>query len=199
MRDRKFEEALKALDKADKEKPNTSMSYNLRGAVYTEMKDYPKAKEFFEKAKTAAPQQFAPQFNIAELLFVQKKYKEARSAFQKLQTAFPKEELLQFKIYLTYLLDGTEAEAKAQLDAFKFPSDTPAYYFAHASWAFKHQNLKDAQSWIQSSLNIFPMNQNEIFIESIEDLGWITKGDAKPAASPAAAAAPAPAPASGPR
>ena len=163
------------LDLFDRIQLEEPVALNLRGAVYTSQRDYDKATLYFNKAIHAAPGYFAPRFNLGEVLFQQQHYAEARAKFEELTENDKGSELLQFKIFLTYLMEGDKDHARIRMDQMKFPSDTPAYYFARASWAFRAGNPAEGRDWIESSMRIFGPERNEFFVESLSDLGWISK------------------------
>ncbi len=119
------------------------------------------------------PDLFPARFNIAEIDFLQRKYPEARDKFQAMLAKQPANELLEFKIFLTYLMQKKDKEAREALDAMKFPSDTPGYYFAHAAWEFAHDNPEEAATWMASSLRVFKPQENLLYATSMYDLGWL--------------------------
>ncbi len=170
---RDFDAALAKLDEADTITPDVPAALNLRGAIYTEKKEYAKGAATFEKALKLDPDLFAAQFNLGEIDFLQRKYAEARKRFEAMAVKFPNNELLAFKIFLTYLMQKKDKEAQAALDEIKFPSDTPAYYFAHAAWEFAHDNPQEAANWMGSSLRVFQPQQNLLYATTMYDLGWL--------------------------
>jgi tetratricopeptide (TPR) repeat protein len=172
LQEKKFAEALLALDEADKIDPSQLAGTNLRGAIYTEKKEYAKAEPYFQKAAELDPKNFGPRFNLGEVQFLQKRYPEARQRFEVLSKENPKDELVRYKIYLCYLLEGQEAQAKQLLGGFDFASTTPAYYFANAAWEFYHKNPAAARGWIVSALDIYNAKVNEIFADSLIELNW---------------------------
>ncbi len=185
-----FSKSISLTDEAEKLSPNDKRTHNFRGAAYTKQRDFPKAVESFTKALAVDPQYFGAAFNLGEIEFLQKHYPECRTRFQKLLVtaqATPKEEthklpfgmatvdLLKYKIYLSYLLENNDSEAKTQLARFDWAGETPAYYYANAAWEFQHQNPTKGLEWIQSSASIFNLPLNELFADSCFELGWIKR------------------------
>jgi len=170
---RDFSKALDKLDIADQIQPNVPDTWNMRGAIYAEQHAYEKAGDAFEKAGKLNPGDFWPRYNLAQLLLMQKKYGDAVEAFQKLEVYNGHAELVQFKIVFASLLAKKPDMAKPVLDAMKFPADTPAYYFAHASWGFAHKDEKEGNYWTDSALKVFGPAQCISFYDSLAALGWL--------------------------
>ncbi len=174
-----FDAVLSKLDQMDSIRLDTPVALNLRGAVFTEKKEFDTAKGFFEKALAEEPEYFAPLFNLGEILFLQKKYAESRKHFESMLEKAPTEELLKYKIFMTYLMDDDSENAKIWRDKIQFPSNTPAYYFAQAAWEFKQDNEPEAVSWIESSMRIFGPQNNDFFLRSLLDVGFIKRDAAE--------------------
>jgi len=170
---RDFTKALDKLDVADQIHPDVPDTWYLRGAIYAEQHNFDKAKEAFEKAAKLNPGDFWPQYNLAELLLMQKKYGPAAEAFKGLEVFAGHQELIQFKIVFAELLLGNPDAAKPVLDAMKIPCDTPAYYFAHASWGFAHKDEKEGNDWTAAGLKIFGPGRCLAFYDSLVAVGWL--------------------------
>ncbi len=170
---RDFAKALDELDLADQIQPDVPDTWSMRGAIYAEQHAYEKAGDAFEKAGQLNPGDFWPPYNLAQLLLMQKKYAEASAAFQRLTVYGGHEELVQFKIVYADLLAGKPNDAKPVLDAMKFPSDTPAYYFAHAAWGFAGKDEKEGTYWVRSALKIFGLPICISYYDSLASAGWV--------------------------
>jgi tetratricopeptide (TPR) repeat protein len=170
---RDFERAQALALEADKVVPNTTIVWNLRGAIAIERGRYDEAEVDLRHALENDPKHYPAIFNLTEIPFRQKKYAEAREAMEKMLTANPKDELVQYRIYLSYLFEGNEPQAKATLDKIVFPANTPAYYYAQAAWALKHGDQKEAASWLKSSARVFKPVQNELFASSLREVGLL--------------------------
>jgi tetratricopeptide (TPR) repeat protein len=171
--ERQFAAALDKLDLADQIAPNIPDTWNMRGAIYAEERAFEKAEDAFEKAGKLNPSDFWPQYNLAELLLLQKKYEAAVPAFQRLVMYEGHDELVQFKIVCAELLAGKPDAAKPVLDGMKFPSDTAAYYFAHAAWGFAHNDEKEGNSWTEDGLKVFGIEKCVSFYDSLVGVGWL--------------------------
>lgn len=170
-----FSAALDKLDLADHIQPDIPDTWDMRGAIYAEQHAFEKAQDAFERAARLNPGDFWPRYNIAQLLLMQKKYKEAAAAFQKLEVYAGHQELVQFKIVYADLLQGNTAAAKPVLDAMKFPSSTPAYYFAHAAWGFAQKDGKEGDYWTQAGLKVFGREPCVPYYDALAILGWVPR------------------------
>ena len=88
-----LENAIKFLELAEQSKPAQANTANLRGAIYTRQRDWPKAQAAFEEALKLQPDLPMAQFNLGEVLFLNKKYPEARERFQIFVNSQPKNDL----------------------------------------------------------------------------------------------------------
>lgn len=165
-----YDAALKKLQEADAKKPNDAFVQNLLGAAYTKKKDYGAAQVYFDKALQQQPDFFPAQFNIGELLFLQRRYAEALEFFQKMQGKDPRNELLQFKVFLCHLQLGDKEEAAKDLKSIRYPGDTPAWYYGQAAWESKNGNNKRALEYLTGAKYIFGP-KTALFDETFEDLG----------------------------
>jgi tetratricopeptide (TPR) repeat protein len=169
---RDFAKALDKLDIADQIAPNIPDTWNMRGAIYAEEHAFEKAEDAFEKAGKLTPGDFWPQYNIAELLLMQKKFEPAAAAFEKLEVYGGHEELVQFKIVYADLLAGNGDAAKPVLDGMKFPCNTPAYYYAHAAWEFAHKDQKQGNYFTAAGLKVFGL-RSVSFYDALAQAGWV--------------------------
>ncbi len=199
MRTVRLQESLDRLNQAEKLVGDVLPDIeNLRGAVYTKMRDFKMAREHFQKALSLQKDNFHPKFNLAELDFVEKKWSAAQAAFGELilQNAKNKEDelsrakedakeslsrqfdtterLMQFKILICQLQQQKEADASETMKSFKpYDNDSPAYYFAKAAADYIKEKKEDAEEWINSAKTIYPADMNEIFIDSLVEMGWL--------------------------
>lgn len=177
-----YAQALKLTEEADVLSPKNPDLHNLRGAIFVKQKQWDQAAAEFKAATEINPKHFPSRFNRGEVPFLQKKYAEARAVFNPLYEEDTKNELLRYKIFLTYLLEGKMDEAESWLKKFDFIGNSPAYYFAQAAWCFHFKKEQEANSYIASSISIFPPESNNLFAETLVDLGWLKP--ATPRANP---------------
>lgn len=173
FRERRFDEALKKVQKAEALKPGNSDVMNFRGAIFAETGQFEDARALYEKAIQIEPASFWPYFNLYEVEFMQRNYSEARKGFEKTMIKFPDNELLRFKIVLTYLQEENREAAKAELERFRFPSDTAAYYYAWAAWEFSQGNIQQGNDWIASGERVFGRERTDFVYQSLADLKWV--------------------------
>lgn len=174
-----FVQAMQKLNEADALAPNNPMLANVRGSIYTAMRDFLKAHECFENAASQSPDAFEPKFNLAELLYVEQKYAEAEAAFTGILAAFPKlreevRHLTQFKIIVCQLKQDKNGDAEKGMNAFTSMDDTPAYFYCKAATAFQKKDKVDGQSWLDKAMRIFKPQQNAIYIDTLVEAQWIT-------------------------
>ena len=171
-------DALQELDKADKLMPDNPVLTNVRGSIYTGMKDFDKARECFEKSEKLLPGAFEPRFNLAELLYVSEKYAEADDAFSKLLKEFPRlregvRHLTQFKVIVCRLKQNKVAETEEVMKNFTFMDDTPAYYYTKAALSYQKGDKDDAKTWVNKALRIFSRMDNSAYIDTLMEARWI--------------------------
>jgi tetratricopeptide (TPR) repeat protein len=200
---------LEALEKLNEMETIVGPSHyieNLRGAVYTKMRNFPKARPHFERAlelsKGLPEESFHPRFNLAELDFVEAgqataklrvegkpapdlpqslmaQWDTARDSFQKLLTDPGKpgtgsDSLINFKLFICALQQKKEAEADVVMKNFdQYDADSPAYYFANAVRCFIKDDKEGANEWLESARKIYPKEINEVFNDSLVEMGWL--------------------------
>jgi len=87
----RLQEAFEKLLEAEEIAPELFTIHNLKGAVYTKMRDFDKARASFEKAIAIAPEAFMGRFNLAETCFVTDNYEEAIERFESLLPTLEKQ------------------------------------------------------------------------------------------------------------
>lgn len=172
---RDFEKAREQVKKADSSWQQTPVSLNILGAIEIEQKNFEEGRKLCLAALNKDPRFFPARFNLAEIPFVQGKYTEARAMFLKLQEDEPQDDLLKFRIFLTYLLEKKESEAKQHLDNIPLINDSPISFYANAAWDFAHGEEAKAKEWIASGARTFAPIKHINFIEVFYDLGWLQR------------------------
>lgn len=169
-----LENAIKFLDIAEQSKPGQANTANLRGAIYTRQRDWPKAQAAFEEALKLQPDLPMAQFNLGEVLFLNKKYPEARERFQIFVNSQPKNDLGLYKIYLCDLLGANPARAQDFLNSLEPSPNSPIYYFSKAAEAFVKGDKVAAMEFVGSAYRIYPPDANATFADSLVEKGYLT-------------------------
>ena len=193
FRTRDWAATLEALDKADKIHPPSPVTLNTRGAIAIEQKNFEEGARLCQEALKLDPKFYPARFNLAEIQLVQGNYAEARKMFEKFVRDNSKDELARFRVFLTFLLEKNYDDARRAIDLIPFPGDTPAYYYANASWDFAHDRATEAHKWLGRADWTFGPEKSAMFADSLYELGWIKRPAAKSAeVKPAPAASIAP-------
>lgn len=199
-------EALEKLNELEAQLGTNYLLCNMRGAVYTKLKEYDKARPFFrqaiELAKDLKEEAFHPRFNLAELDFVaagnagralakdgkttpvntpeiDKLWNAAREGFIALladpgKPGSGSDPLINFKLLICNLQLKREADAGVILSTFDaYSDDSPAYYFGHAAECFIKDDKEGANEWLESARKIYAKELNEVFNDSLVELGWL--------------------------
>lgn len=175
LQDGKFAEALAALDEIEKSTEQSGRSLDLRGRIFMEQGQVEEAARLFTAAHAKDPNSFG-RLHLGDLLMRQKKYAEARETYRaatKETNLLPSYERLRFGILLTYLAEKDDAGAQQALDMIKFPSESGAYYYAQAAWAFAHEQKRDGDKWIKRAGEIYAPHLTTWFARWLYDFGWV--------------------------
>ena len=190
----KYADALSGVEDLIKARPLDTQLLLVRGNILMKLEKWALATDQFNAVLKTTPKDASARYGLGEVAYYQQKYADARDIYQKLALDDPKNDLFTYKIYLTYLMEGNMIEAKNRLDKFDFAGNSPAYYFATAAWNYKQGKNTEAESYIASSVGIFPAIANNLFADPLMSAGWLKKKGIAPAGSGAAGpAAPAPA------
>lgn len=181
---RDFVGALAYANRADELVPPTVWTLNVRGAVAIEQLNFEEGRKLCMEALKMEPGFFPAKFNLCEIPFLQKNYAEARRGWNELFKAIPPEdptaELLIYRIFLTYLLEEDKTHAKEWLEKIPFPSQTPAYQYAHAAWERQAGNLDKWKEWLESAEFIWPLVKRANFLDVLVQLKWIENQNFSP-------------------
>jgi len=171
-----FADARSALDQFEKAGQPTVDSYDLRGCIDMEQGNLNEAGKAFAAAHNANSSIFTPRLHAGDLFFRQKQYAEARGAYETLwkeTNILISKERLRYGILLTYLGEKDEAAAKETFEQITFPTESPAYYYAQAAWAFAHGKQRDAEKWLKSAAKVYDATTTSWFARPLYDFGWI--------------------------
>ena len=169
-----LEGAIKFLEMAEQAKPGQANTANLRGAIYTRQRDWPKAQAAFEQALKLQPDLPMAQFNLGEVLFLNQKYGEARERFQIFLNSQPKNDLGLYKMYLCDLLGDQKEKANSFLQSLEPSPNSPIYYFSKAAEAFVKGDKAAAMEFVGSAYRIYPPDANATFADSLVEKGYLT-------------------------
>lgn len=183
LRGVRLQESLEKLNELETAVGDNHYIENLRGAVYTKMRNFKAARPHFEKAldfaKGMEKESFHPRFNLAELNFVEKKWDDARTSFQNLlkdpgKPGNASDPLIKFKIMICDLQQKKMADADVQMATFdQYDADSPAYYYGQAIKLFAKDDKEGANEWLESAKRIYPKEINEVFNDSLVEMGWL--------------------------
>lgn len=168
--------ALTKLDESDGAKPPSAEALDLRGAIALEQGKFEPAERAFAEAHQLAPELFAPRLHLGDLYLRQKKYAEARALYRQLASEtniLISHERLRYGLLLVALASHDQAAAQKALANIKFPTETPAYYFAQAASEFAQGHVRSAQKWIATAREIFEHRSLAWFARPLYDLGWL--------------------------
>ncbi|HEY0368462.1 MAG TPA: tetratricopeptide repeat protein [Chthoniobacterales bacterium] len=176
----KANEAVATLDSFEQRNGATGRSLDLRGRIAMEGGQLDEAAKLFTAARDKDEASLG-QLHFGDLLLREKKFADAREAYRRgtRQTnILGIYERLRFGMLLTYLAEKNDADAQESLGQIRFPSESGAYYYAQAAWAYAHGQTRDAEKWIKRCEDIFGSKVTPWFANRFYDVGWIK---AKPA------------------
>jgi len=130
---RHYQAALDKATQAEKIRPADPAILNTKGASLVELHRFDEAAKALDAAVAADPKAFAPQFNQAEMLALQKKYADAALQFALLQSRFGSLPRIKYNLYLMNALAGRRDDALAALLLMRYPADGIAWYYAQAA------------------------------------------------------------------
>lgn len=183
MRGVRLQESLERLNDVEAITGEFHIVSNMRGAVFTKMRDFKAARTEFVRAieltKDQPKENFHPRFNLAEINFVEKKWPQARKEFSDLiaHGTIPDpgtKRLMQYKIFICLLQEKQADAASAILEQFdQYDNDSPAWYFARAATSFSKGKKEEAEEWLASANKIYPKDINDVYQDSLVEVGWL--------------------------
>ena len=183
MRGVRLQESLEKLNEVEKLTGEFHIVANMRGAVFTKMRDFKAARDEFEKAvaltKGMPRENFHPRFNLAEINFVEKQWPEARKSFGELlaSSAIPDaatKRLMEYKIMICQLQEKQTDAAMGMIEKFdQYDNEFPAFYFGKAAAAFAKDQKEEAEEWLGSAAKIYPKEINDVYQDSLVEVGWL--------------------------
>lgn len=171
-----LDRALAVLEAADQRRPPSALRRDLRGWIYLEQKKFEEATRAFQAAQEADPALFLPRLHLGDVLLRQGKWAEARAHYETLikeTKILMANERLRFAIFMTYLGAKDDAQAQEALQRITFPTETAAYYYAQAAWAYSRGSKRAGAKWIRTAEDIFDATKTAWFARPLYELGWI--------------------------
>jgi tetratricopeptide (TPR) repeat protein len=167
---------VRALDHLEAAAQPSAQSLDLRGCIFMEQKKLDEALAAFRAAHAADPALFAPRLHIGDALLRQQKWEEARVAYDAVMretNILISHEKLRFGVLMTHLGAGDKAGGQPAFERVTFPTETAAYYYAQAAWAFANGNKRDGEKWMRTAADIFDAKATAWFARPLYELGWI--------------------------
>lgn len=156
IKNKRLDAALAHALEAEKLRPNDAAVLNTKGAALTELRRFDDARVALEAALVADPNGFAPQYNLGEILALQKRYSDAAVHFTVLESRFGALPLLKYKIYLCHALGGNTERAAERLRQMRYPEDGAAWYFAQAVALAQAGKKREARELVAAAAAIHP-------------------------------------------
>jgi len=171
----KFDSALAMLNDSEKRGDPTAKSLVLKGRIYAEQQKYDEATAAFDAAYKLDPESSARLF-LADMLVRQKKWPEARAIYEsamKETLILISNERLRYGVLIASLGAKDDEGSRIAFEKLPFPTESPAYYYSQAAWAFAHAAKGDGDKWIRRADEIFPAKSTAWFARPLFDFGWI--------------------------
>jgi Tfp pilus assembly protein PilF len=167
--------ALQKVNAVIQADPRSLAGYVMRGAIYSQLKQWDKAQGDYEAANLINPHSPIVQYNLAEVRFVQKQYDAARPGFVELEVDNKTDigDLATYKVFLCDLFSGHQDAAARDLESIDDVGANPSYYFAHAAWSLYHQKPEEARGWLKSANDIYSAQKNGFYASSLFERGYL--------------------------
>jgi Tfp pilus assembly protein PilF len=167
--------ALQKVNAVLQADPRSLAGYVLRGAIYSQLKQWDRAQGDYEAANLINPHSPIVQYNLANVYFKQKQYAAARPGFLELEADNKTDigDLATYKVFLCDLFGGHQDAAARDLESIDDVGSNPSYYFAHAAWSLYHQKPEEARGWLKSANNIYSVQKNGFYASDLFELGYL--------------------------
>jgi tetratricopeptide (TPR) repeat protein len=179
-----YERAHALLDQIDKAQKPTADVFDLRGSIYLEQGKLAEAEKAFRAAIELDSNNLSAQLHLGDALLREKKSTAARDvwvgALQQTESRSAREKL-RYAILLTYLQSNDKTAGEKSLERIKFPTETPAYYYAQAAWEFANGQPSEARKWIKAAGEMFDATASAWFLRPFYDFGWLSGKPPRPA------------------
>lgn len=165
--------ALDYLDKADKLVPNQAAIHICKAMILKRQGKIAEAAAAHDRAVRILPKSVPMRVMRVGFRMEQKQYAKAREDLTVAMRMLPGDEGLRFNLILTHLLEKNHTAAKSELEKFKQPSDTAAFYFASSALAYSSGQLDKSIEWISSGYRIFGVQQCASFYAALRRAGLL--------------------------
>jgi Flp pilus assembly protein TadD len=170
---KKYSAALEKIQSATELYPQDPFVLNLKGAIYTKLKDWEEARRFFNRALNEDPNFFPARFNLGEVLFLEGNSEEALKYFETLNDTYRGNDLIQFKLVLLFLLTERTSDAERMAERIQYPGNSPAWYYAQAALAFAQGNRREGRRVLNAAKELFSAEQIALYEESLDESGLV--------------------------
>lgn len=172
-----YDKALTKLNTALELAPEEHALWNLKGAIEVQNRNFDAAKKSFKTSLKYKLHAWDVHFNLAELEFVQKNFQESKKQFSKLlddneEMPVIQKDVCKFKVFLCHYLLEQKEEAFEIIKEVSYLGNSPAYFYMKAVKDYDLGKKIKAKGWIKSAYKIFENQQNQIFLDSFNELGW---------------------------
>ena len=161
------------LDKADKLVPNQAAIQIGKALILSRRGKIAEAAAAHDRAVEILPKSVPMRVMRAGFRMDQKQYAKAREDLAVAMQILPGDEGLRFNIILTYLLEKNQTAAQSQLEEFKQPSDTAAFYFGSSALAYSSSQVEKSIEWIASGYRIFGVQRCAPFYAALRRAGLL--------------------------
>ncbi len=179
--ERRFVEAGKELEAAEKIAPEHPVVLGARAGIYAETGEIEKARQIYETILTKEPNAFIPKYNLAELFLLRKDYVKGLEAFEALLKEFPESDLIRYKIILIHLHEKRQQQALEALKALERPGNpTPFMFYGAAAVAIANADLMTGKRMILAAEQTFGAGRQKLLYDSLAEIGLVMRGDYPP-------------------
>jgi tetratricopeptide (TPR) repeat protein len=173
-----IDDALAALNEAEKAGKPTAQSHTFRGVIALEQGRTDDALAAFRTALETEPAYFPPRIFIGDALLRAKRWEQARDAYleaARKTNILTYNERVRYAIMLTHMGENRAALAREAFERITFPTESPAYYYAQAAWAYANGDKRGGDKWLRTGDEIFPERATDWFARPLHDFGWIKR------------------------
>jgi tetratricopeptide (TPR) repeat protein len=170
--------ALAALNEAEKTAKPNAYSHTLRGVIALEQERTDDALAAFRTAIEADAAYFPPRLFIGDTLLRAKRWEEARDAYleaARKTNILTFNERIRYAIMLTHMGQNRATLAREAFERITFPTESAAYYYAQAAWAYANGDKRGGDKWLRTGDEIFPERATDWFARPLHDFGWIKR------------------------